>query len=125
MFEITKTWSFDAAHHLPGLPDGHKCARVHGHSWQVSATIASATLRPPGFVTDFGDLKPFGDYLATVLDHRDLNEVLPFAPTSEALAEHLADWYVTNVEPTVGGRLVRMRVSESPSSSADFVREAP
>jgi 6-pyruvoyltetrahydropterin/6-carboxytetrahydropterin synthase len=122
-FEIVKTFRFDAAHHLPGLPSGHRCGRVHGHTWHVRLTLAAGELRSPGFVTDFGDLKPFADYLADQFDHRDLNEVVPFAPTSEAIARHFAAWFIQHLEPDVGGRLVRVGVSETPTSWAEYIRE--
>jgi 6-pyruvoyltetrahydropterin/6-carboxytetrahydropterin synthase len=120
MYQISKRWSFDAAHHLVGLPEGHKCARVHGHTWTVQVFLTARSLTPPGFVTDFGDLAPFGVYLATTLDHRDLNEIFDFPPTSEALAEHLAEWFVSHVQPRVPGRLRAVRVSETPSSWAQY-----
>lgn len=120
MFEISKRWTFEAAHHLPGLPADHKCARVHGHTWSVEVTVAAEALASPGFVTDFGDLAPFGDYLADVFDHRDLNEVVECPPTSELLAKHFADWFLANVQPDITGRLVAVRVSETPSSQAVY-----
>jgi len=120
LFQIDKTFTFAAAHHVPGLPKGHKCSRPHGHTWNVTVTVVSAELREPGFVTDFADLKPFDDYIDAELDHRDLNEVLCFAPTSERIAIHLAEWFICNLEPRIGGRLVSVRVSESPSSGAMY-----
>jgi len=71
-------------------------------------------------VTDFGDLAPFGRFLEEKLDHRFLNEVLPCEPTSELLARYLAEWFVTNLEPDIPGRLTAVRVSETPTSRATF-----
>jgi 6-pyruvoyltetrahydropterin/6-carboxytetrahydropterin synthase len=120
MYQIAKRWRFDAAHHLDGLPDGHKCARVHGHTWTVEVRLTATQLTPPGFVTDFGDLAPFGGYLASALDHRDLNAVLDFPPTSELLAKHLAEWFISHVQPGIQGALSAVRVSETPSSWAEY-----
>jgi 6-pyruvoyltetrahydropterin/6-carboxytetrahydropterin synthase len=119
-FLIGKSFRFEAAHQLPGLGADHKCSRLHGHSYHVEVVLASDELAEPGFVTDFGDLAPFGRFLADTLDHRLLNEVLPCEPTSELLAWYLADWFATNVEPMIPGRLVAVRVSETPSSWATF-----
>ena len=124
MYQIIKSWSFDAAHHLDGLPDGHKCARVHGHTWTVQVVLAAPTLTGPGFVDDFGGLAPLGAYLAGALDHRDLNEVLDVPPTSEHLARHVAEWFLTHLQDSISGRLVRVRVSETPTSSAEYLLEA-
>jgi len=119
-FRIAKAYDFDASHHLPGLPDGHKCGRVHGHTWRVEVTLAADELRAPGFVTDFGDLRPFGKYVADHFDHRDLNKVVSFPPTSELLAEHFGKWVVENLVPHVSGRLDRVRVWESATSWAEY-----
>ena len=120
MFLIAKRWHFDAAHHLDDLPEGHKCARVHGHTWNVEVRVTAAQLMSPGFVTDFGDLAPFGAYLTAELDHRDLNEVFDFPPTSERLAEHLATWIIQHLQPTIPGRLAAVRVSETPATWAEY-----
>ncbi|MGH3843392.1 MAG: 6-carboxytetrahydropterin synthase [Pseudonocardiaceae bacterium] len=124
-YRIGKRYSFAAGHHLPTLPEGHKCARPHGHTYTVEVVLVSATLREPGFVTDFADLQPFGAYLDQELDHNNLNDVFGFPPTCELLAEHLYGWFVTNVAPQVGGRLDAVRVSESPTSWAEFSLEPP
>lgn len=80
---------FSAAHHLPHVPKGHKCARLHGHSYRVAIEVTSDELEPLlDWVIDFGALD---DALRTlvfgVLDHRNLNEIDGLAnPTSEVLA---------------------------------------
>lgn len=124
MYRIRKRWTFDAAHHLVGLPEGHKCARVHGHTWTVEVTVQAATLVPPGFVTDFAELAPLGAYLAATFDHRDLNTAMDTEPTSENLARHLADWFIAHVEATIPGRLESVAVSETPTSVAEYRPEA-
>ncbi|TFE26210.1 6-carboxytetrahydropterin synthase [Frankia sp. B2] len=120
-FRIGKRFTFDAAHHLPSLPADHKCFRVHGHTYTVEFVLEASELVGPGFVTDFGDLAVAGRYLAESFDHRDLNEVLDVEPTSEALAQHLAGWFLAEVEPGVHGWLVAVRVSETPSSWAEYL----
>jgi 6-pyruvoyltetrahydropterin/6-carboxytetrahydropterin synthase len=121
MFRIAKRFSFDAAHQLAGLPEGHKCARLHGHTYTVEVVLSAETLVEPGFVTDFGDLAPLGRYLADEFDHRFLNDVLLVAPTSELLARHLAEWLTQHLDSAVAGRLERVRVSETPSTWAEYL----
>lgn len=120
MYRIGKRFTFDAAHHLPGLPAGHKCARVHGHSYTAEFVLAAGQLTPPGFVTDFGDLAPVRKYIDTTLDHHDLNEVLGAEPTCEAIAEHLASWFGDHIAETIPGRLETVRVWETATSWAEF-----
>lgn len=120
MFRIGKSFSFDAAHQLPDLPADHKCSRLHGHTYTVTLALELDELVEPGFVTDFGELAPFKRYLDERFDHRFLNDVLGVAPTSELLARHLAEWFLAHLQPHVPGRLVSVRVAETPSSWAEY-----
>lgn len=126
MHRIGKQFGFEAAHSLPDLPQGHKCARPHGHSYTVEVTIvADGELTGPGFVVDFADLAPLGAYLNAELDHRDLNAVLPVAPTSENLAAHLYQWCTANLALPVGVRVEKVRVSETASTFAEYAPVLP
>ncbi|MGW2652131.1 6-pyruvoyl trahydropterin synthase family protein [Streptomyces sp. NPDC001478] len=117
---IGKTFGFEAGHRLPALPPTHKCSRQHGHGYEVEVILTAPTLEEPGFVTDFGALAPFKQFLADELDHRNLHEILPFAPTSELLAQFLAGWFIQNIQPEIPGRLVAVCVRETASSWARF-----
>ena len=55
--EIFKRFTLEAAHRLPNVPDGHKCARVHGHSFQVELRVSGDPGAHSGWVMDFADLK--------------------------------------------------------------------
>lgn len=93
-YRIAKRWTFDAAHHLEGLPEGHKCSRVHGHTYTVELILRTdAPLAPPGFVIDFAELAPFGEHLAREFDHTDLNESLTGVSGLQPTCEHLAKWF--------------------------------
>jgi len=88
----------------------------------VTVTLTADRLDEYGFVTDFGDLAPFGDYLTSSFDHRLLNDVIDIHPTSELFACHLGCWFIENVEPGIHGRLVSVRVAETRLSSALWER---
>lgn len=119
-YRIGKSFSFDAAHCLPSLPPEHKCSRLHGHTYAVEVVLSAANLDPPGFVTDFGEVRPLRHYLDATLDHQHLNKVLDVEPTSENLARHIAEWFQENVEPTIPARLDTVRVYESATSWAEY-----
>ncbi|MFF6815219.1 6-pyruvoyl tetrahydropterin synthase family protein [Streptomyces sp. NPDC012403] len=119
-FTIGKRFGFEAGHRLPGLPPDHKCARQHGHGYEVEVILTAPALEEPGFVTDFGALAPFKGFLDAELDHHNLHEIVPFEPTSERLAQFLAGWVVQNLQPTIPGRLVAVLVRETGSSWARF-----
>lgn len=121
VYRIGKTFSFEAGHHLPGLPAGHKCSRPHGHSYTVEVTVTADQLAGPGFVTDFADLAPLREHLAGRLDHQDLNCVLDFPPTSENLARHLYEWCRDHIPLRPAARIEAVRVSETASTWAEYL----
>lgn len=85
--EIFKEFTFEAAHRLPHVPEGHKCGRLHGHSYRVEVHVTGPVQDEAGWVLDFGDVKAaFAPFLSQ-LDHHYLNEVPGLAnPTSENVA---------------------------------------
>jgi 6-pyruvoyltetrahydropterin/6-carboxytetrahydropterin synthase len=121
VYRIAKTFTFEAAHHLRGLPEDHKCARMHGHSYRAEIVLETERLTDTGFVDDFAELRPLADYIAAALDHRDLNHVLDGNPTSELLARHLADWFEHHLAADLNGALVSVRVSETATSWAEYL----
>ncbi|MFC9585826.1 6-pyruvoyl tetrahydropterin synthase family protein [Streptomyces yangpuensis] len=119
-FTIGKSFDFEAGHRLAGLPPEHKCSRQHGHTYEVEVMLSSSSLQGPGFVSDFGDLSPFKQYLDSELDHHNLHEVLDFEPTAELLAQYLAGWFIENMPPRIAGQLTAVRVRETQRSWARF-----
>jgi 6-pyruvoyltetrahydropterin/6-carboxytetrahydropterin synthase len=92
--EIFKEFTFEAAHRLPNVGPGHKCARLHGHSFRVRVHVEGLVDQHLGWVRDFADLSEPMRPLLEQLDHHYLNEVDGLEnPTSEVLAcwiwEHL------------------------------------
>jgi 6-pyruvoyltetrahydropterin/6-carboxytetrahydropterin synthase len=84
---IYKEFSFEAAHRLPNVPEGHKCARLHGHSFHVRVTVEGPVGETSGWVMDFANLKAAFRPVHDQLDHRYLNEIPGLEnPTSEVLA---------------------------------------
>ncbi|WP_229072345.1 6-carboxytetrahydropterin synthase QueD [Actinoplanes sp. DH11] len=90
--EIFREFTFEAAHRLPNVPEGHKCARLHGHSYRVQLHVTGEVDPQAGWLMDFGDLKKAFQPLHAQLDHYYLNEVAGLEnPTSEVLARWIWD----------------------------------
>lgn len=119
-YTISKWFTFEAAHHLPSLPEDHQCHRMHGHTYNVDLTVGSDRLDEFGFVVDFAALMPLRRHIEDVLDHRVLNEVLPFEPTCELVAQHLGDWASEHLDLPAGVAVVSVRVAETPSTAAEY-----
>lgn len=96
--DIYKDFHFEAAHRLPNVPDGHKCARLHGHSFQVRITVSGDAPEPAGWVMDFADLKNAFRPLLDRLDHYYLNDIPGLEnPTSE----NLCRWIWQRLSPSL------------------------
>lgn len=84
--DLTKTFRFESAHLLPRLPDGHKCRRLHGHSFRCDIAVRGEVDETLGWLVDFGEIKAAAKPIFAQLDHRYLNEIEGLEnPTSEQL----------------------------------------
>ena len=85
--DIFKEFTFEAAHRLPNVPPGHKCSRLHGHSYRVEVHVRGPVGPQTGWVMDFSDIKEVFEPVRAKLDHYYLNEVEGLEnPTSENLS---------------------------------------
>lgn len=85
--EIVKDFRFEAAHYLPNVPEGHKCRRMHGHSFRGEVAVRGPIGERSGWVMDFADVKKAVDPIVARLDHYPLNEIEGLEnPTSERIA---------------------------------------
>ena len=85
--ELYKDFRIEAAHRLPNAGAGHKCARLHGHSFVIRIHIEGPLAAPQGWVQDFAEISAAFAPLHEALDHRYLNDIRGLEnPTSENLA---------------------------------------
>lgn len=113
---LFKEFSFESAHRLPNVPDGHKCARLHGHSFHVRVTIEGPVGERSGWVMDFADLKRAFAPIHDALDHRYLNDIEGLEnPTSE----HLSRWIWQRLVASLPG-LVEVEVRETCTSGCAY-----
>jgi 6-pyruvoyltetrahydropterin/6-carboxytetrahydropterin synthase len=115
--EIFKEFTFEAAHRLPHVPEGHKCGRLHGHSFRAEIHVAGEVDPVTGWIMDFADIKAAFDPLYKQLDHNYLNEIPGLEnPTSEVLAR----WIWSHLTGNLRG-LCRVVVRETCTSGATFI----
>lgn len=96
--EIYKEITFEAAHILPNLPEGHKCRRLHGHSYTLRISLNGPVNATTGWVMDYAEIKNACVPIVAQLDHHYLNEIKGLEnPTSEILVQ----WIWKRLKPVL------------------------
>ena len=114
--EIFKEFTFEAAHRLPNVPAGHKCSRLHGHSYRVTLHVQGPVGADSGWVMDFADITEAFKPIHAQLDHYYLNELEGLSnPTSE----NLARWIWQRVRPRLP-QLSQVMVRETCTSGCIY-----
>jgi 6-pyruvoyltetrahydropterin/6-carboxytetrahydropterin synthase len=98
--DVFKSFQIEAAHYLPHVPEGHKCRRLHGHSFKIEVHVSGLVAPTSGWVLDFADLAAAFRPLHEQLDHRCLNEV---EGLENPTCENLAIWIWERLKPQLAG----------------------
>ncbi len=97
---VFREFHFEAAHSLPEAPPGHKCRRVHGHSYRLVVHVRGRIQPRTGWVMDFADLRAVVDPLIAELDHQYLNDLEGLScPTAEVIVR----WCWRRLKPGLPG----------------------
>lgn len=110
MYYLKKTLEISGAHRLE-LDYPSKCTELHGHNWTITVYCKSKELDRNGMIIDFCEIKRL---IAKPLDHKILNDVIPYNPT----AENLARWCCEQIPCCY-----RVDVQESSGNIASYVDE--
>ncbi len=113
---IYKQFTFDSAHFLPNVPEGHKCANMHGHTYALSVFVEGEPDKKTGWIIDYADLKKHIKPIIEILDHHLLNEIPGLEnPTSEILTI----WLWNKLIPLIP-ELKRIELKETPTSGVIY-----
>jgi len=113
---LSKSFRFEAAHDLPTFPAGHKCQRLHGHSFRFDVIVEGEVDEKLGYLIDYGEIKKVVDPLVRRLDHFYLNEIEGLGnPTSE----NLARWIWRELQPRLP-MLSSIVVHETCTSTCEY-----
>ena len=121
IYSLTVRSTFAAAHLLREYQGN--CERLHGHNWQVEATVEAEELDSRGMALDFREMKAALHDILARLDHKHLNEIPPFDvqnPSSENIARYIYGEMEGRI--AVPARLARVTVWESEDARAEFTR---
>jgi 6-pyruvoyltetrahydropterin/6-carboxytetrahydropterin synthase len=118
--EIFKEFSIEAAHWLPNVPAGHKCGRLHGHSFHIELHVSGPVDPKLGWVLDFADIKKAFKGVEDQIDHRCLNEV---AGLENPTSENLCRWLWQKIKPELP-TLSKIVVKETCTSGCIYSGES-
>jgi len=115
VYRVRKQFHFSAAHQLTQLPENHPCHRLHGHNYIAEFVLESQELDERAFVVDYRELDSIKAFIEERLDHRNLNDVLPYVTSAENIARYLYEHFKPQFP-----RLTMVRVSETPKTWAEY-----
>ena len=113
---LYKQFTFDAAHYLPKVPDGHKCKQMHGHTYHLTIFIEGEVLKERGWVLDFGDIKELLKPVLGVIDHALLNNI---PGLENPTAELFSIWLWGKIKPLLP-ELKKIELKETPTSGVIY-----
>ena len=113
---LVREFAFEAAHRLPNVPPGHKCARLHGHSFRVELVCEGEVDRHAGWLVDFTEIRRAFAPLLEQLDHQYLNEI---EGLENPTVENLANWIWTRLKPVLPV-LAQVNVAESGNTRGEY-----
>ena len=117
--EIFKEFTFDAAHWLPNVPEGHKCKNMHGHTYRVRFYVRGAVDPHTGWVIDFGEIKAAWKPLEKLLDHHCLNDI---PGLENSTAENITIWLWRKIKPLLP-QLSKIELNETPTCGVIYQGE--
>ena len=114
--EIYKEFSFDSAHFLPNVPNGHKCKNMHGHTYRLRVVLQGETDPVLGWIMDFKELKDIVSPVIDQLDHKLINDIRDLEnPT----AENITVWIWKRIKPSLP-QLSRIELYETPTTGVIY-----
>ncbi|RYY00291.1 MAG: 6-carboxytetrahydropterin synthase QueD [Gammaproteobacteria bacterium] len=117
--EIYKDFSFDSAHFLPYVPEGHKCKNMHGHTYKLRVFVQGKPDPKLGWIMDFKELKDIVNPLIEQLDHRLINDI---PGLDNPTAENITVWIWDRIKPLLHN-LSKIELYETPTTGVIYAGE--
>ena len=114
--EIYKEFSFDSAHFLPNVPEGHKCRNMHGHTYRLRVCIEGKPHPHFGWLMDFKELKDVVGKVIDQLDHKLINDI---PGLENPTAEFITIWIWDQIRPLLP-QLSRIELYETPTTGVIY-----
>ena len=119
LMEIYKDFSFDSAHFLPHVPEGHKCRNMHGHTYKLRVVVKGKPDPQLGWLMDFKELKDVIGPIIDQLDHKLINDI---DGLQNPTAENITIWIWNKIQPLLLN-LSRVELYETPTTGVIYSGE--
>jgi 6-pyruvoyltetrahydropterin/6-carboxytetrahydropterin synthase len=113
---IYKKFSFDSAHFLPNVTDGHKCKEIHGHTYKLTVFLEGDLVDDLDWVVDFAEVKRAIKPIIDSIDHKLLNDI---EGLENPTCEKIAVWLWDKIKPQLP-QLSRIELNETLTSGCIY-----
>ena len=114
--KIFKEFTFDSAHFLPNVPDGHKCKNIHGHTYLLTVFFEGPLVEHLEWVVDFAVVKNVINPIINQVDHKLINDI---EGLENPTCERLAVWLWNKIKPQMP-QLAEIKLNETPTSGVVY-----
>jgi 6-pyruvoyltetrahydropterin/6-carboxytetrahydropterin synthase len=121
MYEVMIETEFSSAHQLRGYQG--KCENLHGHNWKIEVFVRGPRLNDIGLLVDFKELKTATKKVMDQLDHKNLNELIPFNEKFNPSSENIARYILDEVGAQINNEfrtVYKVRAWETPTTVASY-----
>jgi 6-pyruvoyltetrahydropterin/6-carboxytetrahydropterin synthase len=107
---LSKDFEFESAQSLPQFPEGHKCRKVHGHSFKITISVRGPVDEASGIFYDHAVISDAMRPIVEQLDHAYLNDIVGLEnPTIELMTR----WFWEKLKDQLPG-LYEIVLHETP-----------
>lgn len=114
--QVFKQFTFDSAHFLPHVPDGHKCKNMHGHTYRLVVYLEGPLKEKLDWVEDFAEVKRVVNPIVKRLDHKVINDL---EGLENPTCERIAVWIWDEIKPHLP-LLEKIELFETPTSGVVY-----
>ncbi|MBK7360274.1 MAG: 6-carboxytetrahydropterin synthase QueD [Saprospiraceae bacterium] len=114
--QIFRKFTFDSAHFLPNVPEGHKCKNIHGHTYHLTVFIDDRLDPHLNWVMDFAAINKAIDPILKSIDHKLMNDI---PGLENPTCEQIAIWLWDQIKPQIP-QLIKIELNETPTSGVIY-----
>lgn len=116
---LIRRYTFEAAHVLQHLPEGHPCTRLHGHGYVLEVTVMGDVIGHRRMVAEYAEVDAAVAPVLERYDHQCINDFME-QPTVECMAPDIFGVIEKAIPEDATWCLARIRLWETERSSVEY-----